>query len=254
MTAGSARLRGKVVLLTGSSGGIGVEIARRLAGEGAVLVLTDLDAQACARVAAQIPNPELHHVLELDISDEQQWRDAVEVIAERFSGLDALVANGAIGSLATVVDEDLERYNKVIAVSQTGTWLGMKHAGALIERTGGGSIVNLCSILGTVGGLGNSLAYAAAKGAVRTMTKNAALHWATKGVRVNSIHPAFIQTRQLLDRYEGSDRHRAMLEHPPVGRLGRPDEVAAAVAFLAGDDSSFITGTELYVDGGWTCV
>ena len=254
MTAGSARLRGKVVLLTGSSGGIGVEIARRLAGEGAVLVLTDLDAQACARVAAQIPNPELHHVLELDISDEQQWRDAVEVIAERFSGLDALVANGAIGSLATVVDEDLERYNKVIAVSQTGTWLGMKHAGALIERTGGGSIVNLCSILGTVGGLGNSLAYAAAKGAVRTMTKNAALHWATKGVRVNSIHPAFIQTRQLLDRYEGSDRHRAMLEHTPMGRLGRAEEVAAAVAFLAGADSSFIPGPELYVDGGWTCV
>ncbi|MBY8861325.1 SDR family oxidoreductase [Nocardia sp. CA2R105] len=254
MTSGSARLREKVILLTGSSGGIGVEIARRLAGEGAVLVLTDLDAEACARVAAEIPNPELHHVLELDISDEQQWRDAVEVIAERFSGLDALVANGAIGSLATVVDEDLERYNKVIAISQTGTWLGMKHAGALIERTGGGSIVNLCSVLGTVGGLGNSLAYAAAKGAVRTMTKNAALHWATKGVRVNSIHPAFIETRQLLDRYEGSDRHRAMLEHTPMGRLGRAEEVAAAVAFLAGDDSTFITGTELYVDGGWTCV
>ncbi len=254
MTAGSARLRGKVVLLTGSSGGIGVEIARRLAGEGAVLVLTDLDAQACARVAAQIPNPELHHVLELDISDEQQWRDAVEVIAERFSGLDALVANGAIGSLATVVDEDLERYNKVIAVSQTGTWLGMKHAGALIERTGGGSIVNLCSILGTVGGLGNSLAYAAAKGAVRTMTKNAALHWATKGVRVNSIHPAFIQTRQLLDRYEGSDRHRAMLEHTPMGRVGRDEEGAEEVAFLAGHDSTFLPGTKLYVDGGWTCV
>jgi NAD(P)-dependent dehydrogenase (short-subunit alcohol dehydrogenase family) len=105
-----------------------------------------------------------------------------------------------------------------------------------------------------VGGLGNSLAYAAAKGAVRTMTKNAALHWATKGVRVNSIHPAFIETRQLLDRYEGSDRHRAMLEHTPMGRLGRAEEVAAAVAFLAGDDSTFITGTELYVDGGWTCV
>ncbi|MBU3067675.1 SDR family oxidoreductase [Nocardia sp. NEAU-G5] len=254
MTAGSARLRDKVVLLTGSSGGIGVEIARRLADEGAVLVLTDLDAEACARVAAEIPNPDLHQVLELDISDEQQWRNAVEVIAERFSGLDALVANGAIGSLATVVDEDLERYNKVIAISQTGTWLGMKHAGALIERTGGGSIVNLCSVLGTVGGLGNSLAYAAAKGAVRTMTKNAALHWATKGVRVNSVHPAFIQTRQLLDRYEGSDRHRAMLEHTPMGRLGRAEEVAAAVAFLASDDSTFITGTELYVDGGWTCV
>jgi NAD(P)-dependent dehydrogenase (short-subunit alcohol dehydrogenase family) len=128
----------------------------------------------------------------------------------------------------------------------------MKYAGPLIERSGGGSIVNVCSILGTVGGLRNSLAYAAAKGAVRTMTKNAALHWATRGVRVNSVHPGFVETRQLLERFGGTPRHTAMLEGTPMGRLGTPAEIAATIAFLASNDAAFMTGSELYVDGGWT--
>ncbi|MEU1980757.1 SDR family oxidoreductase [Nocardia sp. NPDC019395] len=253
MPTGPSRLNDKVVLVTGSTGGIGVEIVRRLAAEGATLVVTDLGEAACTELVGTLDGPDRHLPRPLDIAGEDDWRAVVSAVDDRYGRLDALVNNAAIGSLASVVDEDLERYNRVVEVSQTGTWLGMKHAGALIERSGGGAIVNLCSILGSVGGLGNSLAYAAAKGAVRTMTKNAALHWSTKGVRVNSIHPGFIETEQLLARYEGSERHRAMLAHTPMGRLGRADEVAAAVAFLAGDDSTFVTGTELYVDGGWTC-
>ncbi|MFC8043550.1 SDR family NAD(P)-dependent oxidoreductase [Nocardia sp. NPDC057353] len=252
MAAGETRLEGKVVLVTGASGGIGVEIVRRLAAEGAVVVATDLDAEPCERVLADLPAPGRHTALALDIADEEAWKTLCAAVSDRFGGLDALVNNGAIGSIGSVVDEELARYERVIAVSQTGTWLGMKHAGALIERSGGGSIVNLCSILGTVGGLGNSLAYAAAKGAVRTMTKNAALHWACAGVRVNSVHPGFIGTAQLLERFQGSERHAAMLAGTPMGRLGAAEEVAAAVAFLAGDDATYITGTELYVDGGWT--
>jgi 3alpha(or 20beta)-hydroxysteroid dehydrogenase len=169
-----------------------------------------------------------------------------------FGRLDVLVNNAGIGSLGTVEDETRERWDAVVAVDQLGTWLGMKHGGPFIEESGGGSIVNVCSILGTVGGLGNSLAYAAAKGAVRTMTKNAALHWAARGVRVNSLHPGFIETRQLLQRFGGTPRHAAMLDGTPMGRLGRAEEVAACVAFLAGDDAAFVTGSELYVDGGWT--
>lgn len=253
MTLGISRLDGKVVLVTGSTGGIGVEIVRRLADEGASVVVTDVDVEACEKLTTGLRYGERHQVLGLDITQESQWQQAMAAVSERFPSLDAVVNNGAIGSLASVVDEGLNRYNRVIEVSQTGTWLGMKHAGALIERTGGGSIVNICSILGTVGGLGNSVAYAAAKGAVRSMTKNAALHWATRGVRVNSIHPGFIETPQLLERYEGTERHQAMVANTPMGRLGRAEEVAAAVAFLAGDDSTFITGAELYVDGGWTC-
>ncbi|QTJ68506.1 SDR family oxidoreductase [Rhodococcus sp. ZPP] len=246
------RLRDKVVLVTGATGGIGIEIVARLADEGAHVVATDVDAQSCENLVSAQEQPDRHQGLALDITQESQWQSVVDAVSGRYGRLDAVVNNGAIGSLETVVDEDLDRYNRVIAVSQTGTWLGMKHAGSLIERTGGGSVVNICSILGTVGGLGNSFAYAAAKGAVRTMTKNAALHWATKGVRVNSVHPGFIETKQLLERFEGTERHRAMVAHTPMGRLGRASEVAAMVAFLAGDDSTFVTGCELYVDGGWT--
>lgn len=252
MTDGRTRLQDKVVLVTGATGGIGVEIVRRLASEGATLVVTDLALDGCEKLVAELDSPQNHLALGLDIASEAEWVDAVAAVAQRFSRLDAVVNNGAIGSLESVVDESLDRYNRVIEVSQTGTWLGMKHAGALVEQSGGGSIVNICSILGTVGGMGNSFAYAAAKGAVRTMTKNAALYWATRGVRVNSIHPGFIETQQLLERYEGTERHRAMLANTPMGRLGQATEVAAAVAFLAGDDSTFITGSELNVDGGWT--
>lgn len=249
---GYSRLQDKVVLVTGATGGIGVEIVRRLASEGASVVATDLDAAACEELVSELDEPGRHHAAGLDIASEQQWIETVSVIDRKLSRLDAVINNGAIGSIGTVVDENLERYNRVIEVSQTGTWLGMKHGGALIEQTGGGAIVNICSILGTVGGMGNSFAYAAAKGAVRTMTKNAALYWAKKGVRVNSVHPGFIETRQLLERYEGTDRHTAMVANTPMGRLGRAAEVAAAVAFLAGDDATFITGSELNVDGGWT--
>ena len=160
--------------------------------------------------------------------------------------------NAALGSLATVEDETEEHWERVVSVDQTGVWLGMKHCGPRIRRSGGGSIVNMCSILGTVGGFGNSVAYHAAKGAVRTMTKNAALHWAADGVRVNSLHPGFIATGPLLERYEGTERHEAMVAKTPMGRLGRPEEIAAVVAFLVSEDSSYMTGSEIYADGGWT--
>ncbi|MGZ8178807.1 SDR family NAD(P)-dependent oxidoreductase [Williamsia sp. SKLECPSW1] len=247
------RLTDKIAVVTGATGGIGVEIVRRLADEGAVVVVTDVPGAPLESVRDGLADPSAHMVAELDITNESDWRRVTADVVERFSGLDILVNNGAIGSLGTVVDEDLDTYQRVIDVSQTGTWLGMKHAGAVIEETGGGAVVNLCSILGTVGGLGNSVAYAAAKGAVRTMTKNAALYWAQRGVRVNSVHPGFIGTEQLLQRYDGTERHAAMVANTPMGRLGTASDVAAAVAFLAGDDAQYVTGTELYVDGGWTC-
>ena len=252
MSAGTDRLRDKVVLLTGATGGIGVEIVRRLADEGAHVVVTDLDESACHDLLRTLARPERHAAHALDVASEGQWEAVVAAAEGTFGALHALVNNAAIGSVATAEDETRAHWDRVIGIGQTGTWLGMKHAGPLIERSGGGSIVNMCSILGTVGGLGNSAAYAAAKGAVRTMTKNAALHWAKAGVRVNSLHPGFIATPPLLERWEGTERHREMLAGTPMGRLGRGEEIAAAVAFLAGDDSTFITGSEIYADGGWT--
>lgn len=247
------RFTDKVVLVTGSTGGLGTEICHRLAQEGAHVVVTDIDAAACEELTARLQHGAGHHLAAtLDVQDEGQWVSVTELVKNSFGRLDALVNNAAIGSVADVEQENRENWDRLIAVDQTGVWLGMKHGGALIESTGGGSIVNMCSILGTVGGLGNSIAYHAAKGAVRTMSKSAALHWATRGVRVNTLHPGYIGTEQLLERFEGSERHAAMVANTPMGRLGRSDEIAPVVAFLASDESSFMTGSEIYADGGWT--
>ena len=247
------RIEGKVVVLTGATGGLGRATAERLAEEGARLVLTDLDEQSCRELAEGLEGPPGRHlVARLDVAQEAQWVELAALVQRELGRLDGLVNNAGIGSLATVEEETAEHWDAVMSIDSTGVWLGMKHLGPVIAGSGGGSIVNLCSILGTVGGLGNSAAYAAAKGAVRTLSKNAALHWATAGVRVNSLHPGFIGTQQLLERYEGTERHRAMLDNTPVGRLGTADEVAAVVAFLVSDDSTFVTGSEVYADGGYT--
>jgi len=239
------------VLVTGAGGGLGTEICARLAAEGARLVAADLPGAGLDRALDGIREGN-HLVVSLDVSREDDWRAEVDRIEQELGGLDVLVNNAAIGSLKTVEDEERENWDRVMAVDATGVWMGMKHAGPLIERSGGGAIVNVASILGSTGGLGNSVAYHAAKGAVRTMTKNAALHWATRGVRVNSLHPGFIETPQLLERYEGTDRHRAMVANTPMGRLGRPAEIAGVVAFLGSDDAGYMTGAEVYADGGWT--
>jgi NAD(P)-dependent dehydrogenase (short-subunit alcohol dehydrogenase family) len=247
------RIRDKVVFLSGATGGLGRAMAHRLGEEGARLVLTDLDEPACRALVEELDAPPGRHLTaSLDVADEAQWVEVAELVRRECGRLDGLVNNAGIGSLATVEEETVEHWQSVMSVDSTGVWLGMKHLGPLIAASGGGSIVNVCSILGTVGGFGNSAAYAAAKGAVRALTKNAALHWATSGVRVNSLHPGFIGTAQLLERFEGTPRHRAMLESTPVGRLGTGEEIAAVVAFLVSDDSTFMTGSEVYADGGYT--
>jgi 3alpha(or 20beta)-hydroxysteroid dehydrogenase len=244
------RLDGRRVLLTGATGGLGTAIAERLLAEGASLALTDVDPAPCTALADRLGGDTT--VVGLDVADEGGWQRAVAAVQDCWGAVHALVNNAGIGSLATVEGEDRDRWDRVVAVDQTGTWLGMKHVGPVIERSGGGAIVNIASILGATGGLANSAAYAAAKGAVRSMTMNAALHWATRGVRVNAVVPAFIGTAQLQERFGGTERHADMLSHTPMGRLGRPDEVAAAVAFLASDDSGYTTGSEIFVDGGWS--
>ena len=244
------RYDGRRVLVTGATGGLGIPVCERLASEGASVVVTDLDHDASFELAGRLEGTHLGAAL--DVSSEDSWIRVLEHVERELGGLDVLVNNAALGSLATVEEESRERWDLVVAVDQTGTWLGMKHAGPLIERCGGGAIINVCSILGSTGGLGNSVAYHAAKGAVRTMTKNAALHWATRGVRVNSLHPGFIGTPQLYERYEGSERHQAMLANTPMGRLGKPEEIAGVVAFLGSDDAGYMTGAEVYADGGWT--
>ncbi len=244
-------LDGRVALVTGAASGIGKATAERLAEEGAAVLATDIQDEAGEAVAAGIrarggQAVYAHH----DVASEDEWIAAVERATIELGRLDILVNNAGIGDLHAIENTTKDDYDRTIAITQTSVFLGMKHAGDALKASGRGSVVNVSSIFGASGGFGGSPAYHAAKGAVRILTKNVALRWATEGVRVNSVHPGFVDT-PILDQARGTEIEDAMLASTPMGRLGRPEEVAAVIAFLAGDDASFMTGSEVYVDGGY---
>ncbi len=194
------RLHGRVALVTGAASGIGAATANRLASEGAAVLVTDIQDEAGAQVANDITGSggraSYRH---LDVTSQPQWEAAVAAALAEFGRLDILVNNAGMGDLAAIEDTSLEDWNRTIGIDQTGVFLGMKTAAAALAASGRGSVINISSIFGTSGGFGASPAYHAAKGAVRTLTKNIALHWAGRGVRVNSVHPGFIDT-PLLDQ------------------------------------------------------
>jgi NAD(P)-dependent dehydrogenase (short-subunit alcohol dehydrogenase family) len=235
------RLEGRVALVTGAGGGIGRATVERLMSEGAIVIATDI------REVESLGSLTLEH----DVSSEAAWDAVVAEITSRFGRLDILVNNAGQTDFGVIEGTSLQEFNEVVAASQTSVFLGMKACGPLLKASGHGSVINMSSILGTTGGLGGSPAYSAAKGAVRTLTKSTAIRWATKGVRVNSLHPGFTDTPMLEHAAQTGVLDR-MLDATPMGRLGHPSEIAAAVAFLASDDASFMTGEEMHVDGGFT--
>ncbi len=238
------RFSDRVALITGGASGIGAATAQRIVDEGGSVVIADIqDDLGLERVAAW---GDAAHYVHLDVTDEQEWAEAIDATLERFGRLDILVNNAGGGHYEKIEETSKEVWDRVIELSQTSVFLGTKAASAALHASGHGSVVNISSVYGLVGGTGGSPAYHAAKGAVRLLTKNTAIAWWPDGVRVNSVHPGFIDTPLLKD-------HRDRIERQtPSGRLGTAEEVANVIVFLASDEASFVTGAEFVVDGGHT--
>ena len=246
----AGRLSGKVALISGAARGMGESEARLFAREGAQVVLGDILAdQGRAAVENIAQQGGSATFVPLDVTREQDWQRAVETAEQTYGRLDILVNNAGIVRMAPLDETSLEAWNEVIGVNQTGVFLGMKHAVPAMRRAGGGSIVNISSIAGLIG-LPNIPAYQASKGAVRLLTKNAAVQYATDKIRVNSVHPGRIETPMTAPL--APERREMLLRLTPLGRDGTAEEVAYGVLYLASDESSYVTGAELVIDGGYT--
>ena len=247
------RVAGKVALVTGGASGIGRGCARVLAAEGARVVVADRDLERGAAVAEELGAP--HGFAHLDVTDEEGWMRVMASI-ER---LDVLVNSAGIAVWGDIEQLTLEQWRHQHAVNADGTFLGCRAAVGAMKHTGGGSIINLSSVAGLIG-VADAAAYCSSKGAVRLLTKSVALHAARAGynIRCNSVHPSFIDTpmvQQFVDAAPDKAKARTFFERAaPLKRLGEVDDVAKLVLFLASDESKFITGAELVVDGGLTAL
>lgn len=250
----TGRVAGKVALVTGAASGLGAETARVLAREGARVMLTDRAVDAGHAVAEAIGPAAAF--LSHDVTDEARWAEVVAETVGRFGRLDVLVNNAGVGEGGgPLLEISYEAWRQMLAINLDGVFLGMKAAAPGMAAQGSGSIVNLSSILGKVG-MAGAPAYCASKGGVTLLTKATALELAPLGVRVNSVHPGFIDTPMVagaIQRSENGNEMRDMIvSSHALGRLGVPREIADAILFLASDESSFMTGAELVVDGGYT--
>jgi NAD(P)-dependent dehydrogenase (short-subunit alcohol dehydrogenase family) len=246
------KLDGKVALISGGARGQGAAEARTFAAEGARVVFGDVrDAEGKqVETAIRAGNGEAAYV-HLDVANEADWRSAVQLATDRYGKLDILVNNAAIVIPRVPIDErTVEEWDRVMAVNARGVFLGTKHAIPAMRRGGGGSIVNISSVAGIGQSLHQEPAYAASKGAVRIFTKVTASQHAKDGIRCNSVHPGPVDTEMLHSAIADPEALSRRLERVPLRRMGTVDEIVTAVLYLASDESSYVTGAELVVDGG----
>jgi NAD(P)-dependent dehydrogenase (short-subunit alcohol dehydrogenase family) len=247
------RLAGKVALISGGARGMGAAEARLFAREGARVVIGDVLEREGRAVEAEIVTKGGEALfVPLDVTREADWERAVSSTVERFGLLNVLVNNAGIGAAGRLEDTTAEAWDRVMEVNAKGVFLGTKAAIPAMRRAGGGSIVNISSQLGIVGMDNSSPQYQASKGAVRLLTKSTALQYAREGIRANSVHPGPIVTPMTEPRRADPANYRLMLSRIPLGRYGEADEVAYGVLYLASDESAWVTGSELVIDGGWT--
>ena len=245
------RLQGKVALISGGARGMGATEAKMFAREGAKVVIGDVLEEEGRKTEAEINETGGECIfVRLDVTDESQWLNAVSEAESRYGKLDILVNNAGIARISNVEETSESEWDLVMGINAKGVFLGTKIAIPEMRKAGGGAIVNISSQMGLVGSDTGSPAYNASKGAVHIFTKSAALRHAKEGIRINSVHPGPIDTPMLGD-VSDVERHRRLMSMVPLGRRGKPEEVAYGVLFLASDEASYITGAAVVIDGGY---
>ncbi len=242
------RLAGKVAIITGAASGMGAATARMFAREGAKVVIADVLAHEGAEVVASIGAAARFE--QLDVTDEPNWEAVVASTVRHFGRLDILVNNAGVSGSAEQDLYSTAAWNRIMAINATGPFLGMKYAIPAMVQSGGGAIVNLSSIAGIIGSEGIHMAYNASKAAVRLMTKSVAVQHAKDNIRANSVHPGIMPAMRTSGRTAEPAVREKRMGVIPMRRPGEVDEVAYAILFLASDESSYVTGSEIHVDGG----
>ena len=240
-------IKEKVIIVTGAGNGIGKEIVKLLYKEGAYVIVTDIKYDDVKKCIKEIDNNIIG--LKLDVTSEDDWIQCIGAIIKKYNKIDVLINNaGIVGKDLKLHENTIEDWNKVIEINLTGPFLGIKHVIPIMMKNKKGSIINISSVSGMIG-LKNRSAYCSSKGGLRLLTKSAAIEYSKYNIRVNSLHPGYIETQSLKDNIDNNTLNH-LKEITPLSRLGTPEEVAKSVLYLASDDSSFITGTELIIDGG----
>jgi len=247
------RLDGKVALITGGAKGQGREEAKLFAKEGAKVVLGDILDNLGQEVAKDIQDTgrEATYV-HLDVTNETDWKSSIEIVLQKYGRLDILVNNAGILIRKGIEDTTSEDWTRIMDINVKGAFLGIRSAIPVMRQSGGGSIINISSTAGLVASPSGSASYTATKGAVRLLTKSTAIQYAKENIRCNSVHPGPIDTDMIQDSITDPSKLTERMESLPMGRFGTAEEVAFGVLYLASDESSFVTGSELVIDGGHT--